>query len=73
MDEIDDIGKAVARIRPLLAGKATAVQGAILTELVAKWLAGCRQEVRGPLLAAHGKAVRNTIELLNKLEKEPVQ
>lgn len=61
----EEIRSAVARIKPLLAHRAPVVQGAILANLVAIWLAGHQVEgdaqathkLRARLLALHLSAV----------------
>jgi hypothetical protein len=47
MTEEQAVEDAVAQIRPLLAGIDPDVQGAILANLVAMWLAGHRQKGQG--------------------------
>ena len=61
----------VERIRPLLAGQPSAVQGAVLSDCVAIWLAGHRVEgdeeatrkLRAELLAMHCSKVRELTEI----------
>jgi len=43
----------VDRIRPILAGNHPAVQGAVLADLLALWLAGHPAEFREALMALH--------------------
>jgi hypothetical protein len=43
----------IDRIRPILAGNHPAVQGAVLADLLAMWLAGHPAELREALLALH--------------------
>lgn len=43
----------VERMRPILAGNHPAVQGAVLADLVAIWLAGHPAELRGELFTLH--------------------
>lgn len=57
----DDIIAAVEQIRPLLAGHASEVQGAVLADCLAMWLAGhhvegdgeATRKLRAELLAMH--------------------
>jgi hypothetical protein len=66
MTELTDIADVVARIMPLLAGRAPGVQSAILADLLAIWLAGHQVEgdaektrkLRADLLAGHLTLVR---------------
>ena len=61
----------VERIKPLLAGHAPEVQGAVLADLVAIWLAGhmiegnaeATREMRAALLAIHSSMVRQLTEI----------
>ena len=61
----------VEAIRPLLAGKSAPVQGAVLADLLAIWLAGHSTDrgstedaaLREELLAHHIKAVRTLISV----------
>lgn len=62
MDDVETLAKA---IKPLLAGKSPAIQGAVLADLLALWLAGhvvpgdpaAAEELRAELLARHVRAV----------------
>lgn len=51
----------VERIRPILAGNHPAVQGAVLADLLAIWLAGHPAELRHELLTMHDATVRKLI------------
>ena len=63
---VDEVLEIVAPIKALLAGKPPEIQGAVLAELLAVWLAGhhvagdaeATRKVRADLLAAHCHAVR---------------
>lgn len=59
--DIDEMNRTVGQIRPLLAGKGSAVQGAILAELVAMYLAGHLPALRKGLLELH---VRTACEMI---------
>jgi hypothetical protein len=67
--EIREIIAIVERIRPLLAGRPPAVQGAVLAECLVAWLAGHKvtgdqsatRKLRAEVLAAHCSAVRQLI------------
>jgi hypothetical protein len=64
------------RIREMLAGKPAAMQGAILADLLAMWLAGHVEDpdnegLRELVLAAHIEAVRALIPVNFKLFVEP--
>lgn len=61
MPDPSAIEPLVQAIRPLLAGKHAAVQGATLADLLAIWLAGHPPEVREEMLAMHVAEVRNLI------------
>lgn len=50
-----------SRVKPLLAGKHPAVQGAALAELLSLWLAGHPAEVREQLLENHIDTVRKLV------------
>ena len=63
-DEADEALEIVDRIQPLLAGCGPEVQGAILCQLVAMWVAGWH--VNGPefvedMLTLHVKTVRDLL------------
>jgi hypothetical protein len=53
----------VAAIKPLLADRAPGVQGAVLAELVAMFLAGYHPDVRDEMLSLHMTAVRDLVPL----------
>lgn len=68
MTEDDDTQAAVARvealvnrIKPMLAGQGSEVQGGALADLLAMWLAGHPDFVREELLAAHTACARNLV------------
>ena len=66
-------------IRPLLAGKPAQVQGAVLADLLALWLAGhvmrgdpkATEAMREEALDMHLKAVRALIDINYKMSVEP--
>ena len=58
MSDVQRIYDLVAAIRPLLAGEAPHVQGAVLADLVAMWLAG------HVVMDSHGKTRRLRADLL---------
>jgi hypothetical protein len=55
------VGPIVDAIRPLLAGKDPAIQGAVLADLLAIFLAGHHPELREDILELHIDAVRELI------------
>jgi hypothetical protein len=64
----DRVVRIVDRIRPLLADELPEIQGAVITDLMAMWLAGhiaadaaTTREVREAQLALHVEAVRGLI------------
>ena len=57
----EDAEALVERIRPLLAGKPPPLQGAVLADLLAIWLAGHDASLRDELLKAHIESVRALI------------
>lgn len=59
--------EVVAAIKPLLAGQGQAVQGAVLADLAATWIAGHHPDMR---LAAMGSLVRLIADLIEENEKE---
>jgi hypothetical protein len=66
-----EIARTVERIGPILAGRPPEIQGAILADLLAMWLAGhhcagdeyLTQQLREGLLAEHCTAVRQLVEI----------
>jgi hypothetical protein len=63
-----EVERVVAKIRPLLTGRPSRVQGAILADLVATWLAGhfgpddvVTSKLREELLDLHVETVRQLI------------
>lgn len=65
MIDIDEIGltalevEAVTKaIKPLLAGRGAEVQGAVLADLLAYWLAGHAPQLRESMLELHIEAVK---------------
>ncbi len=57
--QVDDV---CAKIAPLLAGLHPAIQGAVLADLTATWLAGHPPELRGDLHAHHIEKTNALIE-----------
>ena len=70
-----EIAAIVDRIKPLLAGKSPEVQGAVLADCLAIWLAGhhvagdedATRTLRADLLAIHCAAVRNLVPVNAKI------
>lgn len=60
---VREIEKAVSAIKPLLAGREPEVQGAIMCELLAIWLAGHAPIIRDAVLETHVKLVREMIPI----------
>jgi hypothetical protein len=58
---ISEIEHIVNQIRPLLAGRGPNIQGAVLVDLLATFLAGHRPDLRDEMLAIHIKYVRELI------------
>lgn len=63
------VGILTEKIRPLLAGKSPEVQGAVLGELTATWIAGFRSDdpkdqkaLRRDMLAMQIKYIRELVE-----------
>lgn len=75
MTDFDDVKEVVAKIRQLLAGHSAGVQGAVLADLLAIWLAGhevtgdadATRRMRSALLSMHCAAVRNLTAVNAKL------
>lgn len=69
--ETREVAAAVERIKPHLAGRAPEVQGAILADLLAIWLAGhqvagdseATRKLRGAMLAMHLMAVEQLVPI----------
>jgi hypothetical protein len=69
MTNPEDVGPLVEQVRPLLAGQASELQGAVLADLLAIWLAGhhvpgdvrATRDVRADLLAHHVHWVRKLV------------
>jgi hypothetical protein len=66
--DLDDVRRLVEAIRPILGGKPPPIQGAVLADLLAIWLAGhfagddaANAAVREELLTAHIAMVRKLI------------
>jgi hypothetical protein len=58
---IEQIVSVVNQIRPLLAGRSPEIQGAILAELLATFLAGHHPGLRDEILTLHVEKVRELI------------
>jgi hypothetical protein len=61
----------VEQIKPLLAGRHPAVQGIVLCDLLAIWLAGHQPEAVEPLIDAHIRGVRQLIPLYRERNATP--
>jgi hypothetical protein len=59
-DESDAI---VEQIKPLLAGKHPGVQGVVLCDLLAMWLAGHPLDIEDALIEAHLRNARQLVKL----------
>lgn len=63
---------AVEQVKPLLGGLGPAVQGAVVAELAALWIAGHQRELREEMMDLHFKTVRKLAPILAaKLWREP--
>ena len=70
-----EVAAIVAQIKPLLAGKSPEVQGAVLADCLAIWLAGhqaaggaaATRKLRAELLAEHCFAVRHLTSVNAKM------
>jgi hypothetical protein len=70
-----EVAALVGKIRPFLAGHAPEVQGAVLADLLAVWLAGhhtagdadASRKFRADLLDVHCRAVRQLVEVNAKI------
>ena len=79
MEEADEVVALVHAIEPLLAGRASEVQGAALADLLAMWLAGhvlrgdpkATEAYRETVLELHLAAVRLLIPLNYEARVEP--
>jgi hypothetical protein len=77
--QASEVMQIVRLIRPLLKGRDPEVQGAILADLLAMWLAGHvnardpedSDRIREAALAIHIEAVRGMIKLNYKISVEP--
>jgi hypothetical protein len=71
MQEAKEVEELMAAIRPLLAGKSAAVQGAVLADLLSLWLAGhvvaddpkATKRIRENLLELHLEAMWRLVEV----------
>src|SRR5262245_21904161 len=63
MIEVGQVAPVVEAIKPHLAGRPPAIQGAALADLLAIWLAGHPAEVREALLAEHISTVRELVPI----------
>lgn len=61
----------VDAIKPLLAGKHPSLQGIVLADLLAIWVAGHDPAISEALLMAHLKGVRQLIPLYRKQQRPP--
>jgi hypothetical protein len=55
------VAEIVERMRPLLGGQHPAVQGAVIADLLAIWLAGHQHDIREALLDSHIQHVRELV------------
>jgi hypothetical protein len=70
-----DAAPVVKRIMPMLAGRPPELQGAVVADLLAMWLAGdlvpsdpeATREIRERILAEHVEAVRELIQVNTKM------
>jgi hypothetical protein len=75
MSQISEVVAIIAQIRPLLAGHVPEVQGAVLADLLAIWLAGhhvagdedATRKMRAELLAMHCTKVRELTSINAKI------
>jgi hypothetical protein len=75
-----EITRAVERIRPILAGQPPEIQGAVLADLLAIWLAGhhvagderATQALRAEMLAAHLQGVAELVPVNAKIMGVPI-
>jgi hypothetical protein len=75
----DEAMALVKKIRPLLAGKDPSVQGAVLADLLAMWLAGhvqlgdpeATKRIREQALETHIVGVKTLIDINYKMSVEP--
>lgn len=78
-EDAADVFNIVQAIRPLMVGKSPEVQGAVLADLLATWLAGhivrgdpkATKRLREFMLKQHIVAVRALIDLNYKMSVEP--
>ena len=57
----EDVERIVDRIRPVLAGHPPELQGAVLADLLAMWIAGHHPVLRDEILTLHIDGVRKLI------------
>jgi hypothetical protein len=75
MSQISEVAAIIDQIRPLLAGHAPEVQGAVLADLLALWLAGhhvagdedATRKMHAELLAMHCTKVRKLTSINAKI------
>jgi hypothetical protein len=60
-DQVATVESVREKIRPILAGLAAEVQGAVLADLLAIWLAGHNPELREDMLVMHLGMVRKLL------------
>jgi hypothetical protein len=58
-----DFDALIHAIGPLLHGKGPDLQGAVLADLVSRWIVGHHPSLRHQVLAQHVQAVRDLIKL----------
>jgi hypothetical protein len=75
MNHISEVVAIIVQIRPLLAGRAPEVQGTVLADLLAIWLAGhhvagdedATRKMRAELLSMHCTMVRELTSINAKI------
>jgi len=63
----EDVGAVVDEIRPFLAGYSPALQGAVLSDLVAIWIVGHHPALRQIIFDMHVAAVPGLVDINDKL------
>ena len=61
------VKEAVDRIKPILAGHSADIQGTVLADLLAIWLAGWRPNIREEALKVHLKNVWQLVQMNDKI------
>jgi len=63
----DEVDRLSAAMQPFLKGHHPAVQGAVLADLFAIWLAGHPEEDRGALVLSAWKAIDKLVDMYSEL------